>query len=419
MKDIALLFPGQGAQYVGMGKEFYNKYDFVKDIFNESSDILGKDIAKLIFDSDEKELTDTKNAQPAIFTVSYAAYKVFTNEVGVEPKILAGHSLGEISALICAGALDFSDGVKIVQKRGELMSEAMKNLNGGMAAVSGISVEAINEVCARVSTLEESVVISNFNSRRQIVISGEKDKVELASDKLEKLGAKVSRVKVSAAFHSPYMKNVGEEFKTELLKYSFQPLKYNIISNVTAEIYGNDTNITDVLSKQIYSPVRWSESIEKIQKMCNYAIELAPKNILKNLITKDMVNLEMNCFEKEKDIESTIGHIYPNFKQCTKNNFIDRALAIAVCTKNNSFDNSEYESGVVKPYNELQKMKEELESNGNDITISEIKKAIDLLKQIFDTKKSSVSLQKERFNQLITETKLRNILKEHVEFKFN
>lgn len=417
MKDIALLFPGQGAQYIGMGKTFYDKYDYVREIFDEASEILGKDMKALLFEGDEKELTDTKNAQPAIFMISYAAYKVYQNEIGIKPTILAGHSLGEISALVCAGALNFTDGMKIVKKRGELMSEAMKNLHGAMAAVSGIDANTIKEVCEKVSSEDKKVVISNYNSKSQIVISGENDSVKAAGKTLEENGAKVTFIKVSTAFHSPYMKNVGEEFKKELMKYTFKPLNYEVISNVTAERYTDTSNFADILSRQIFSPVRWSEIIYAIQNRTQHAIELAPKNILKNLAKKDNMNMEIITFEKESGMETVKYNLFPNYKFCSKNDLVDRAMAISVCTQNKNEDSEEYETKVIGSYNKLQNIKEELLER--EMSVEEMREVIDLLKDIFDGKKAEMNIQKERFNQILIETKLKQELQDYVYLKFN
>ncbi|MDP4180247.1 MAG: ACP S-malonyltransferase, partial [Bacillota bacterium] len=258
MNKSALLFPGQGAQYVGMGKNIYQDYKIAKHLFDEANDVLGFDLKSLCFDGDLTELTKTENAQPALLTTSVANFKVFRKVTEVSPSFLAGHSLGEFSALVCAKAISFSDALKLVRKRGELMSKASQ---GGMAAVMGLEESKIKDACRKISSDDSFVVVSNNNAPDQIVISGHKAAVSKAEEVLSGLGGKVKILNVSAAFHSPLMKEAAEEFKSILTAISFNIPSWPVVSNVTGRPLTDAVALKDELFEQLISPVQWQLSM--------------------------------------------------------------------------------------------------------------------------------------------------------------
>ena len=215
MKKFAVVFPGQGSQYVGMGKELYDNFSIARQTFEEASDALGMSVEELCFENDEQALTMTENCQPAILTVSTAMYQVFQTEYKCVPFYAAGHSLGEYTALVISGALAFSDAVKIVRSRGRFMQEASTQDNL-IAAVSGLYSDIVVEECRKVSVDNKVVVVSNFNSPQQSTISGDKSAVEAVVKNLEAIGATSTVLKVSAPFHSPFMQSAAEKLKAEL-----------------------------------------------------------------------------------------------------------------------------------------------------------------------------------------------------------
>ncbi len=279
------LFPGQGSQKAGMGKDFYDTFETAKKRIDEANEVLGRDLRAIIFNGPEEDLKATQNTQPALFIVEAAISDVL-NEKGLFPSFTLGHSLGEYSALYVAGVFSFSDGLRIVAKRGELMAEAGKIAKGSMAAVIGLSKEAISDILSQVK--EGVVVPANLNSPEQIVISGDTSAVDIACEKLSSAGAKrVIKLQVSGAFHSPLMQPAADEFEEFIASFSFSNAKCPVITNVAAEPESNGDTLKEMLIRQFLSPVRWADSMECLKK--NNAVscvEVGPGSVLKGLARK-------------------------------------------------------------------------------------------------------------------------------------
>ncbi len=282
---VAFLFPGQGSQKVGMGKELVEKYEIAKNIYKEANEILGFDLLKLCLEGPEEELTKTENTQVAILTYSYIASSLL-KEKSIKPDFVAGHSLGEFSAILCSEMIDFDVALKLVRKRGELMAKADPDGKGGMAAVLGLEDEKVKEICREISK-EKYVEPVNFNAPGQIVISGLKDAIDIAEIKLKETGAKrVVKLNVSGAFHSRLMEGAAQEFKTYLEKINFRKPLYKIVSNVTAQTM-NETNVKELLYRQMKSPVLWTESVIFMKKQgINLAIEAGYGSVISGLVKK-------------------------------------------------------------------------------------------------------------------------------------
>ncbi len=410
MIKTAILFPGQGSQCVGMGSTLYQRSSIARQTFEEANDVLGFDIKGLCFEGNIEELTETQNAQPAILTVSIAAFRTYMQEIGLEPAYLAGHSLGEISALVASDAISFSDGLKIIRKRGYLMKEAGVKAPGTMAAVSGVSQEALQEICRKASQDGKIVVLSNINSKDQIVISGHKETVEKTCDLLVSEGGTATFLKVSAAFHSPLMNQASSDFSEELVKYNYNPMKRTVISNVTALPYESEREIISKLKLQIISPVMWKQSMEYLRdKGVEVAVEMQPKTILKNLMRKNAPEIKTYSFDRNDDVQSLKEFILlknkeKNNKTSNKSTVVERCLSIAVCTRNQNWDDEEYTAGVIVPYKQIQSMKEKIESENREPTYDEMMSALNMLKSVFKTKKVPSIEQTERFEQIFKET---------------
>ena len=287
MQKYAFIFPGQGSQYVEMGKDFYDNFQLAKEIFEEANDVLKLDLKKLCFEGPLEELTQTENAQPAILTVSYMANRIFESEFGIESEITAGHSLGEFTALVYAGALKFGDAVSLVRKRGEFINEACKDVSGTMAAIIGLEREKVESICEKLSA-EGVIQPANYNSNQQIVISGEKDLIIKAVEEAKIQGAKVAKeLTVSGPFHSSLLKPAGEWLFEEMNKLKIENPNKIVITNSTAKEVSTSEEIKVALKNQLFSPVFWVDSMLKIkEKGYTNFIEFGPKNILKGLNRK-------------------------------------------------------------------------------------------------------------------------------------
>ncbi|RCW49674.1 MULTISPECIES: ACP S-malonyltransferase [unclassified Halanaerobium] len=303
-EKLVFLFSGQGSQYVGMGKELYNKYPSAAEIMDQAVEILDFDIKDLIFNGPEEELNNTKNTQPAIYIVSAMVNKVLAEE-GIFPSAAAGHSLGEYSALSAAGVISFIDGLKLVRRRGELMDQADPEGRGTMAAVIGLADEVIKSVLAEIDGI---CTVANYNSPGQVVISGEKKAVKSAEEILKEKGAKkVIPLQVSGAFHSPLMEPAKKELKREIENTNFTEAEIPFIANVTASYLQSGAEIKDALIKQLTNSVRWVETIERF-KEDGYEtyIEVGPGRVLKGLMRRIDRKLTAYNVEDEKSLKKTL-----------------------------------------------------------------------------------------------------------------
>jgi [acyl-carrier-protein] S-malonyltransferase len=307
MKKIAFIFAGQGAQYVGMGKELADNIPVCREVFEEADKALGFEISKICFEGTKEELDRTENTQPAILTTSIAALKAL-EESGIKPDVVAGLSLGEYSALVCSGVLNFSDAVKLVKKRGKFMQEAVPAGVGTMAAILGLGAEDVKAVCAEANDLG-IVEPANFNCPGQIVIGGEIEAVKLASDKAKERGGKVIPLSVSAPFHTSMLKPAAIKLEEELKAVKLDEIKTPVVTNVTGDYVKESVNIKELLKKQVMSSVLWENSVKRmIEDGVDTFVELGPGKALSGFVKKIdrkamVVNVEdLKSLEKALEI---------------------------------------------------------------------------------------------------------------------
>ena len=307
MSKIGFIFPGQGAQEAGMGQELYNEYPEIADFFDRSEKILNLDLKRICFEGPEFDLNLTENTQPALFTMSAAIDSYLKNQ-GIIPDLVAGHSLGEYSALTSAGAIDFEENLKLVRQRGQAMEEALPAGLGTMAAIIGLDIDTIEDICSKVVGVCE---IANINTPNQIVISGEKEAIATAMDRLNNAGAKkVVELSVSGPFHSSLMEPAVTRLKSVIKNVEIKDADIPIISNATAEKIIENNKIEENLVAQLTSSVRWVESINlMIEEGVDTFVEVGSGRVLKGLLRR--IDRSVDCYSTRnvKDLKKVIGDL--------------------------------------------------------------------------------------------------------------
>jgi len=303
MKRIAFIFPGQGSQYVGMGKEVYENFSVARQVFEEADDALRFSISGICFRGPEDALKMTENTQPAILTTSVATLRVVQAEHGLSPHLTAGHSLGEYSALVASGALAFADAVKTVRLRGRFMQEAVPVGEGAMAAVVGMERDEVESLCQEVSS-GEVLSPANFNCPGQIVIAGHAKAVERAVEKIEQSGKRAILLRVSAPFHCALMKPAGEHLQKALEEVFVGELKIPVVTNVEAEPNTSKERVKELLVAQVSSPVRWEESMRRMVKdEIEQVLEIGPGKVLSGLMKRIDPNVATANIEDIKTLK--------------------------------------------------------------------------------------------------------------------
>ena len=293
MKGTAFIFPGQGSQQIGMGKVFYDNFPVARQVFQEADDSLHFALSTLCFQGPEDALKLTENTQPAILTTSVAALRVLQSETGLDAELAAGHSLGEYSALVAAGALAFPDAVRIVRLRGRFMQEAVPVGEGAMAAVLGLERKDVEAVCEQASA-GEVLSPANFNCPGQIAIAGHSKAVQRAIEKIKEMGKKAVLLPVSAPFHSPLMKPAGVRLEKELEPIPVSDLKIPVITNVEAQFNTSKDRVKGLLVAQVSSPVRWEESMRAmIDHGIERVLEIGPGKVLSGLMKRIDAKMKM------------------------------------------------------------------------------------------------------------------------------
>lgn len=305
MGKIAFVFPGQGAQKVGMAKDVYDALPQAAQLFKTADETLGFSISELAFEGPEEQLKQTANTQPALLTASIALLEALKSK-NITPDYVAGHSLGEYSALVAANALDFEQAVAIVRARGQFMEQAVPSGQGAMAAVLGAEREPLAALCAEVSATGHAVELANVNCPGQIVVSGSVEGVNAVSARVKEIGGKRAiMLEVSGPFHSSLMKSAADQLSERLQSVSFRDATVPVVANVTATTVKNASDIQALLVEQVYSPVLWEDSVRfLIHEGVDTFIEIGPGNVLTGLIKKIDKNVRLINISSLESIEA-------------------------------------------------------------------------------------------------------------------
>ena len=304
----AFLFPGQGSQVVGMGSEFYNNFDLVKKIFKEADERLDYSISKIILEGPADQLQLTRNTQPAILTVSYSIFKILKEEFNCNTnfsKFFAGHSLGEYSALVCSDVLNFSDAIYLLHERGKAMQDAVPVGKGSMIAVLGTKLSEINSLIKTIDNKKGICEIANDNAEGQVIVSGDKESVQIFQSMLKEKKIKSIPLKVSAPFHCSLMRPAAEVMKEKIKNITFKKPSISIVNNVTAKTENDVEILKKLLVEQIYSTVKWRESMINISdKGVNNYIEIGPGKILAGMVKRTIKNAKCFSINSIADIKN-------------------------------------------------------------------------------------------------------------------
>jgi [acyl-carrier-protein] S-malonyltransferase len=400
MKNGAFLFPGQGVQYKGMGAKQYGESEIFRDIFAEASDVLGYDLWKICNAGTDEELADTEITQPAVFVTSVAFFERYRHFLPA-PQYMAGHSLGEYTALTCAGAVPFRQALSVVQERGRLMKKAATGFSGAMISVNGIGCGLLEQICNELSGKEEQVSISAYNSQTQFVLSGHTAAIEKAAAKCTAAGGDVRRLKVSAPFHCRLMSAAAEELVAALNKIDFKTPSCRVLSNVTGMPYNNAAEIAEGLTMQMTHPVQWQKSMTSLSvRGIDFCVEAGPGKVLRNLLSNN--SIKAFSLDDEKDTVQLREAIAENIGAI--NTLVTKGMGMAVSLKNHNFEPEAYEGGVVKPFRAIKKIQQQLELEKKLPGAEEIASCISLFCQILNTKLNSRAEKEEQLHQLLEES---------------
>lgn len=412
MLNTVLMFPGQASQYVGMGKEWYEKYEVVRRKFEQASDILHQDMKKLCFEGPTSQLVLTENTQIALVTTSVAMFDVIVNELGIVPSYLAGHSIGEISALTAAGVLSFEDAIRLAKIRGEAMAACDKDGKAGMVAVTKIHIDELQKILQEIGYQDYSVDIANYNAPMQTILSGDNEGLKKIGELLEPYNARVIPLNVAGPFHSRYMEPAKEKVASALESMTLRNMNIPVICGHKGRLYNASDNIKDMIVEQLTSSIRWTQVVDVLQNLgVERWIEVGPNEVLKKLVQQSLPEAYVFAYdEKDKNNVSSNDKVQNNEK---KLNPIGLCLGAAVSTRNTNWNEEEYEQGVVKPYHEIRDLYKKIETEKRKPSLEEMESSLNKLQMIFNTKGVPVNEQAMKYQKI-----LKNVEFEELRVKF-
>ncbi len=407
MKKIALVFPGQGSQYPGMGKKLCDNHKDARDILEEASEVLGMDMKRLCFEGSREELANTQNTQVAVFAISMAMYCVYKKETGLDTYCMAGHSLGEYAALTAAGKIRFQDALKIVWARGQFMQEAADKKGGLMKGIIGLDAWHTEAICKKYQGEGRDVWVANYNSPLQNVIAGQETAVEDICREMEEAGAKIAELEVKAPFHCALMQEAAEKMTAYLKDVRFEETPVPVISNVKALPYADNKELHLYLPRQIVAPVRWRETMGYMEGLdIDTVIEIGPKAVLKKLAQYNIPAIAAYSYDLEPDAEiikiEARNYYGARSGDVNWNRFIEMCIKSAICSKNRNYNEQEYEEGMVRPYKRIKNRYYDMKDRGEQADSEQAKAAYLMLIAALKTKKTSQEEQETIMDELFS-----------------
>jgi [acyl-carrier-protein] S-malonyltransferase len=424
MKNIAMLFPGQGSQYVGMAQQLYQQDEATRQLFRQAGEVLALDMVKLCFQEQAAVLNQTQYTQPALVLCAVAAYRHFVASTGLTPVVLAGHSIGEISALIAAEALDFADGLTLAKARGEAMAACCAPGDMAMMAVVKLPRAQVEQICQLQPGYGSSLVIANYNSPAQLVLSGSVAALSQVEIALKAAGASCIMLRVSGAFHSPLMQPAVAQLQPLLQQIRFHPPKIPVIANVNAQPYPHGADIASSLLQQICAPVLWQDSLEQLaagqfsavklsSAQIDLYLEVGPGVVLKKLTQMILPKAQVFSLDQQEDAAPLQRQLEIDIRNLAQRPaFLGKCLAVAVATRNQNFDEHSYREGVVLPYQRLRELHEQLESAQATPDLSQMQQGLSWLRQIMISKQVPQQEQQQRLYEILRMTQTEALLAE-------
>lgn len=401
MSDLVIVFPGQGSQFTGMGKNWFDAHACVRDRFEQASDIVGYSLEDLCFTAQPSELTKTMYAQVSLLVLSYSMYEVLAKDRKLPVSAMAGHSLGEITALLAAGALTFQDAVRLVKVRGEAMQTCATQHRTGMIAALGISASDVEKCVEDFNAGGRAVQVSNYNAEQQTVLSGALDDLKGMTAYLEDHGCKVARLNVAGAFHSTFMEQAVPAYTRAIEEIEFREPAVPVYSTVTGGMYESAQEIKDALAIQLTSPVRWSTVVSELADQdVSLWIEVGPKRVLKKLISGAVDAAAVHSLDEDsEEAYEAIDRLIERKKR--EPGLVGLCMGAAAATRNRNFDEDEYTKGVVHPYRRLQELSQ---VDKEELSDDQKRTALELLRTLMTTKRVPEAEQRERITSILQRT---------------